>query len=143
MKTKIIFLGLVAILTLLAGACSMNSGTPKQTTIAINDNEFAQNKTVSKEITMQKGSTLIIEVPSNPSTGFSWTDPVITQATVVKLEESKYIAPSTNLTGASGTQTWKFTATAKGTTKIESQYSRPWEGGEKGVQIFEITITVQ
>ena len=143
MNTKIILIGAIAIIALFTGACTAALGTPKQTTIDISYDEFEQAKDISKEVTMSKGGQLVIELPSNPSTGFSWTEAMIAEASVLEENESKFVEPVEQAMGTAGTQVWTFTATGKGTTTVEMQYSRPWEGGEKAEWTFEITVTVQ
>ena len=143
MKTKITILGVITMVALFAGACSAALGTPKQTTIGVNYDEFAQQKNISKEVTIPLGSELIVELPSNPSTGFSWTEADIADTTVIKLDESKYVAPEGQVVGAAGKQVWTFTASEKGTSTVEMQYSRSWEGGEKAEWTFALTVTVQ
>ena len=143
MKTKLMILGAIAILTLITGACSTAIGTPKQTTIDVSYDEFAQQKNISKEIAITQGSTLIIELPSNPSTGFSWSKATISDTDVVKQDDSKYVATEGQVVGAAGQQVWTFASTGKGTSNITMQYSRPWEGREKAEWTFEITIIVK
>jgi inhibitor of cysteine peptidase len=143
MKTKITIIGMIAVLVLLAGACSTALSTPKQTNVVISNDDFSRNKNIVREMTIPQGSTLLVDIPSNPSTGFSWTGPDIAEPAVVKLDDSKYNAPESQVVGAAGTQTWTFTAAGKGTTKVTMQYSRPWEGGEKSELTFEMTVTVQ
>ena len=48
------------------------------------------------------GSKLIVEIPSNPSTGFSWTEADIADTTVIKLDESNYVTPEGQVVGAAG-----------------------------------------
>jgi predicted secreted protein len=63
---------------------------------------------------------------------------------VVQQTASEYVAPETQgLVGASGNQVWTFEALQKGTTSLTMEYGRPWEGGEKGVWTFELTVTVK
>ena len=143
MNTKIMLIGAIATIVLFAGACTAALGTPKQTTIDISYDEFEQEKNISKEVIMAKGTQLVIELPSNPSTGFSWTEATIAEASVLEETESKFVEPEEQAMGTAGTQVWTFTAMGKGTTTVEMQYSRPWEGGEKAEWTFEITVTVQ
>ena len=143
MKAKIAVLGAIATIVVLAGACTAALGSPKQTSIDVNSSEFAVNKNISKEVVIDKGSTLVIDLPSNATTGYSWGDAAIGNKDILKQTDTKYVAPEGQVIGAGGTQTWTFTATEKGTTKITMHYGRPWEGGEKAELTFEIAVTVR
>jgi inhibitor of cysteine peptidase len=143
MNTRIMLAGVVAIIGIFAGACTAALGTPKQTTIDISYDEFAQVKNISKEITIAKDAQLVIELPSNPSTGFGWTEAEIAEASILQENENKFVEPEEQAMGTEGTQVWTFTATEKGTTTVEMEYSRPWEGGEKAEWTLEITVVVQ
>jgi len=52
-------------------------------------------------------------------------------------------AQAQGMVGAPGAQVWTFKALKKGATTVSLDYSRPWEGGEKGVWTFELTVTVK
>jgi inhibitor of cysteine peptidase len=143
MKTKVAILGAIAALAVFAGACSAAMGSPKQTTIGVGYDEFSQGKTISKQITMTEGTELIVNLASNPSTGFNWTQAAIGTPSVLTQVDSKYVAPDTKALGAAGTQVLTFKASAKGTTTVKMDYSRPWEGGEKAEWTFTLTVTVQ
>ncbi|MFC1983316.1 protease inhibitor I42 family protein, partial [Chloroflexota bacterium] len=45
--------------------------------------------------------------------------------------------------GTPGQEVWTFKALKKGTTTVFMEYSRPWEGGEKGEWTFNLTVTVK
>jgi inhibitor of cysteine peptidase len=143
MKTKVAILGAIAALAVIAGACSAAIGSPKQTTIGVGYDEFSQGKNISRQITIAEGTELIVNLASNPSTGFNWTQAAIATPSVLTQTDSKYVAPDTKALGAAGTQVWTFKASAKGTTTVKMDYSRPWEGGDQGVRNFVLTVIVK
>ncbi len=143
MKTRTIVVAALALVAILTSACSAAIGGPSQTTVAVSDDEFAQAKNVTKQITINAGSELTVRLASNASTGFSWTDPTLGTPGTLTQTDDKYVAPANGIPGAPGTQVWTFKASAKGTTTVKADYSRPWEGGEKGVFTFQLTVTVQ
>jgi inhibitor of cysteine peptidase len=49
--------------------------------------------------------------------------------------------PTSPLLGAPGTETWTFEALKVGTTAMD--YSRPWQGGEKGAGTFMASVEVR
>jgi predicted secreted protein len=42
-----------------------------------------------------------------------------------------------------GVEEWWFTAGQAGVTTATMSYSRPWEGGEKDVRTFVLTVAVK
>jgi predicted secreted protein len=143
MKTKVAILGAIAALAVFAGACSAAMGSPKQTTIGVGYDEFSQGKNISKQITIAEGTELVVNLASNPSTGYGWTQAIVGMPSVLTQIDSKYVAPDGKAVGAAGTQVWTFKASAKGTTTVKMDYSRPWDGGEKAERTFTLTVTVQ
>jgi len=143
MKTKVAIFGAIAALAVFAGACSAAMGSPKQTTIGVGYDEFSQGKNVSKQISIAEGTELVVDLAANPSTGFSWTQAAIATPAVLSQVDSKYVAPETAALGATGRQVLTFKGSAKGTTTVKMDYSRPWEGVEKAEWTFALTVTVQ
>ena len=97
-------------------------------------------------IEMTVGGTLVITLESNPTTGFSWALVANSDETVVGEVDHEYVADETGETpmvGSGGVENWTFKALAKGESTISMEYSRPWEGGEKAVQTFDITVVVK
>jgi inhibitor of cysteine peptidase len=143
MKTNVAILGIIALVAILVGACGAAMGSPKQTTISVGYDEFSQGKNISKQVTITEGTELIVKLTSNPSTGFSWTQPIVGTTAVLTQTDSKYVTPDGKAVGAAGTQVSSFKASAKGTSTVKMDYSRPWEGGEKAEWTFALTVTVQ
>jgi inhibitor of cysteine peptidase len=88
--------------------------------------------------------TLIIALPSNPSTGFSWA---VTPPEPVGLElegEPEYVPPgsTTPAVGAAGTEVFTFTATGAGETTLTLTYARDFEPGAAGEETFTVTVDV-
>ena len=151
MKAKI----LVAIALLLAlvsaTACTAASaGTPDQTNqgtkeVAITtSDEFDQNQHIQKEVEIAKGEKLVVRLISNATTGFSWDENAqIADVGIIQQLNHEFISAETDLPGAPGAEQWTFQAENAGTTTVHLEYSRPWEGGEKDVWTFDLTITVK
>ena len=134
---------IIALVAIVVSACSSAIGGPTQTTVQVGYDEFAQTKNVVKQITVNPGSELVVNVPSNPSTGYNWTDPALGTAGVLTQSDGKYVAPTGGAVGTAGTQVWTFKASAKGITTVKADYSRPWEGGEKSEWTFQLTVAVE
>ena len=50
--------------------------------------------------------------------------------------------PENSNMGSAGKEEWQFNTLKNGTSNIKLQYSRPWEGGEKGEWSLNITVVV-
>jgi inhibitor of cysteine peptidase len=62
---------------------------------------------------------------------------------VVQQTGHEFVSPEkTGLVGAPGNEVWTFKALKKGTSTVTMEYSRLWEGGEKGVWTFNLTVVV-
>ncbi|MFQ6070366.1 MAG: protease inhibitor I42 family protein [Candidatus Aminicenantales bacterium] len=103
-----------------------------------------------KEVEVSRGGTVVIRLESNPTTGFKWELAKISDENIVQLLDHKFIPPRKKakkgkgwMTGVPGKEVWKFKALKKGVCRVHLDYSRPWEGGEKGVKKYVLTIKVK
>jgi len=98
------------------------------------------------KVEVAAGGNIIVTLESNPSTGFSWALSENTNEEVLQEAGNEFRIDNPTdppLMGAGGHEIWTFNALKKGTSTISMEYSRPWEGGEKGVQTFELTVIVE
>ncbi|MFC1872695.1 protease inhibitor I42 family protein [Chloroflexota bacterium] len=109
--------------------------------------EFQNNKHISDSIEINAGDTLVVVLCSNPTTGFQWSeDAQISDTTVLKQEVHEFTGPSSDPPpppGTPGLESWRFQTLKPGTSTIFIEYSRPWEGGEKGEWTFTLDVTVK
>ncbi|WP_433575992.1 protease inhibitor I42 family protein [Nocardia brasiliensis] len=91
------------------------------------------------------GQSLVLTLPANPSTGFSWQisglDPNVARVQgepTFKQDPSVPVAP-----GAGGTSEWTFVGEGAGVTQLTMDYMRPWEQGIAPAQTFSLTIKVE
>lgn len=91
-------------------------------------------------LTTRVDREIIINLDSNPTTGYTWLEEY--DNAFMKLVDAEYKpgATSTGLAGAGGTQTYRFRAIEPGKTRLTLIYKRPW--GDKSVEekVFNITI---
>jgi inhibitor of cysteine peptidase len=80
---------------------------------------------------------------SNATTGYSWELKGISNPAILEKTDNKYVTPTSGLVGAGGKEVWTFKALKAGTTALSMEYSRPWEGGRKGANSFNVTIVVK
>lgn len=99
------------------------------------------NQTYSKEISVRVNESFEISLKSNPSTGYTWMDPIY-DSEYLTLTGSTYILPPlSNVSGAPGTQVYTFKALKAGDTEIKLIYKRPWENCIGKITIYHINIT--
>ena len=139
---KMVFFSLVCVLLLPLILAGCGSGT--KTTLELKLDDFAAQNNIVKDITVSPKGIITVTLGSNGSTGYQWGEAVIDNATQLEQTSHKTIEPSqTNLVGAAGKETFTFTAKKAGTATITLSYSRPWEGGEKGIYTLTINITIK
>ena len=96
-------------------------------------------------VKLADGGELIVALPSNLTTGFSWS---VSEATAPGLElqgEPRYVPPGSTspVAGAAGTQVFTFEATAPGSAGLVLEYKRPFEPGVAPEETFSVTVEVR
>jgi len=125
--------------------------TTEQASIEVSCNDFMETPNISRELEVAVGEVFTVTLCSNPTTGFQWSESVqISDPTVLEQVDHKFVAPEAKGKGnkppAPGTpsqEIWTFKALKEGESTISMEYSRPWEGGEKGEWTFVLTVTVK
>ena len=92
-------------------------------------------------ITGQTGELIVIELASDPTTGFSWMQVGHPAPRVVTLMESDYAQAASAAAGVLGHQRWTFRLTGPGTANITFGYGRTWANvpAEKAT-MFSVTV---
>ncbi len=93
-------------------------------------------------VTVSVGGRFVLALPSNPSTGYTWSVARIADPSVVTASGQRYVASRTNRIGAEGTDRLTFVAERKGTTTIELVYQRPFDPGGPGTETKAYRVTV-
>ena len=142
MKSKLVLVCIMVAISLCLSACLPAS---KQVSIAVSCNDFMRQNHISQEAEVAVDGSLTVTLCSNPSTGFRWVESAqISDQTVLQQTDHRFVSPGDQeLIGAPGQQVWTFKALKKGTSTISMEYSRAWEGGEKGEWTFNLTVTVK
>ncbi|MES2819863.1 MAG: protease inhibitor I42 family protein [Pseudomonadota bacterium] len=89
------------------------------------------------------GQTLILSLPSNPSTGYRWQLLDAAAPTLRSLGPEVYSAEETGLVGSGGRSTWRFQAADAGEARLLLHYLRPWETGVAPAETFDCLIQVK
>jgi len=142
LKLKLILICAVVAASLCLFACS-----PKQVLVEISCDEFYGQNHISQEVDVAVGDLFTVTLCSNPSTGFQWSESAqISDQTVLQQIDHQFVGPESEPPpppGTPGQEIWTFQALEKGTSTISMEYSRPWEGGEKGEWTFNLTVVVK
>ena len=144
MKLKSILLITVMVVSALVVACD----TPSQKAwVEVSCDEFYDSRQINMALEVQAGETFEVKLCSNPSTGFQWLENVqISEATILGQENHKFIGPESEPPpppGTPGQEVWTFKALKEGSSTIFFEYSRPWEGGEKGEWTCTVNVIVK
>jgi predicted secreted protein len=96
-------------------------------------------------ISLKVGDTKRIELPSKPSTGYSWyPTKEIKENPIISLVDSGYEAAQTGKAGSGGVQFWEIKGNKKGSTTLILEYKRSWEKNvkpnDKNVKPFIINV---
>lgn len=95
------------------------------------------------EVRAAVGQDLVILLPSNPTTGYSWRL-AESRPDMIKLAGREYRTrqQSQDIVGAGGVEEWRFTALGRGKTTLVFEYVRPWEkdAPPAGRKTFKIDI---
>ena len=141
MKLKLIMVSLMVFVALSLLACAPAS---KEVSLEVPIDEFMSQKHISQQIEVTAGESIKVTLGSNPTTGFQWEQPVISDEAVIEQEgQSEFVPPQEQIPGAGGKEIWTFKALKAGNTTVSMEYSRPWEGGEKAEWTFNLTVTVR
>jgi predicted secreted protein len=116
--------------------------------IEISCDDFYEETFITDSLTIDSGEQITIKLCSNPSTGFEWSDmPENTHPEVLSQDNHDFAIQGDNSKplppGTPGMEIWTFKALEKGQTQLFFEYSRNWEGGEKGAWTYTLNVTVQ
>jgi predicted secreted protein len=156
MKYRLVLVGMILILVLGLLACqSGNSTETSKTTSSLTGyaaatmikyytcTAFEKKPNVAEEITFPANKGVTVRLCSNQTTGFQWSEPEISDTSVIDFTEHSYTPPVSDEVGAAGTEKFVFLGVNPGTTTVYLEYSQPWEGGEKAVWTCTLTIIVE
>lgn len=93
-----------------------------------------------KTVDIALDSELLVSLPENPATGYTWAIAGKDDA-MTDLVESIYVP--TNLTpGRGGLRTFRFSMREEGVTQLRLKRWKPWEGDKSVVERFEVTLRI-
>lgn len=95
-----------------------------------------------KDIDLAAGSTLVVKLPSNPSTGYTWT--LAGDPSPLKLQKTIFHRnpKDDNAVGAPGTETFQLSAKSAGMAMLTIVYRRSWEYNIPPAKTFAVHVNV-
>ena len=117
----------ILVATILLSGCATSSSTPSPTLppTAASPTILPEPSDPTQLITVKRGETFNIVVPSNASTGYHWEIIPELDETIVQSAERGYIAQQPILAGSGGMDVWAFRAVGAGETTIVLGYYPP------------------
>lgn len=89
------------------------------------------------------GQTLLLTLPSNPTTGFRWNIVDPAAAVVQSVGAEAYNAGNDDgIVGSAGHSTWRFLAKTAGTAHLKLLYRQPWATDVAAAQSFDCELQV-
>jgi inhibitor of cysteine peptidase len=123
---------------MLAIACALLVAAPALAIESANGTVFT-----SSPVAVKVNQDFLIALPSNPTTGYSWT--AKTTGSAVAVEGSAYqpsAATGKPMMGAGGQQIFIVQSLKPGTATIAFSYARPWQKGVKAARTMTFAVTV-
>jgi len=143
MKLKSILIATLLVSSLLFLGCgTASSEVYSEYHLKVSCAKFQAYHHFISEIQLAVGDIITVELCSNPTTGFQW-EYETTGRTVLQETDHDFVPPGSDEPGTPGKDIWTFEAIEKGETELRMEYSRPWEGGEKGEWTYTLTVTVE
>ncbi len=107
--------------------------------------QVLSEKDTGTVIELTKGERVLIELESNPTTGFSWTASELDYAVLQPSGESTFTMGSgpDGPLGAGGMETLAFQAVERGETSLRLEYTRPFERGSLPAKVLRYDFKVQ
>jgi len=127
---------------LLAGCGGGGGGV----TVTVTCDDFAgpQPVHVDRAVTLGVGEALTLALCAGQGTGFSWQQPVIADAAVLRAAGRSFEPPEdAGRVGAPGTAVLTFETLEAGAAGVRISYSRPWQGGEQAVWSVALAVEVE
>jgi inhibitor of cysteine peptidase len=122
------------------GICLLLAGcatTPSFQTLTERDN--------GRHISVPVGEVLVVQLPGNPTTGFSWQARTAADSVLESMGEPTYIQNPARLgmTGVGGTESWQFKAVKAGSETLRLEYVRSWETNTAPAKVITFDLVVR
>jgi inhibitor of cysteine peptidase len=93
-------------------------------------------------IALRIGRELVLNLESNPSTGYRWVQADTETPVLIVFGKPAYKQGSP-LPGAGGVESWTFRAVERGAQTLKFEYRRPWEKNTPPANTIVLHVTVR
>ena len=148
MESRFILAVVAAIALLFAAAalvaCDDDGGDSGGTTPAAPRELQLSDADSGKTARADVGSTIIVALTSNASTGFAWRVHESLPPQLEQVGDVRYVPPGSTepVTGAAGTEVFTFKASSTGTAELALDYVRSFEDGDPA-STYSVTIEIE
>ncbi len=96
-----------------------------------------------KDIDLTAGTTLIVKLASNPSTGYKWT--LVGEPSPLKLQKTSFRQSTSKpgVAGAPGIDVFQLSTNSAGMATLTLVYRRSWEYNVPPVKTFTVRVDVR
>jgi predicted secreted protein len=105
------------------------------TTISIGDN--------GKTFKVKAGQSVIVQLPVQRGTGYSWRPTKDEQPLLLELKEQGDVSKSSSKPGSEEMQEFSFSSKIAVTTELVFEYRRPWDQNSSPAKFFRVKIESQ
>jgi inhibitor of cysteine peptidase len=95
-----------------------------------------------KTIDVNTGATIVVELESNPSTGYTWESRDLDASLIREIGEIRFKSSNPGLVGAGKMQTLTYKALHVGTANLTLVYHRPWEKDGKPQDTLFVIVNI-
>jgi len=143
-RSALIYSLFIATITIFNCCSSSDYDFLRDVKVELGYEDFTKQPQYSGSVKIGSGGELTVVLFSNPTTGCCWSELAqISDQAVLQQTDHKFLPPESNQTGAGGKEVWTFKALRPGMSTVYLEYGRPWEGGEKKVWTFNLTVLVE
>jgi inhibitor of cysteine peptidase len=141
-RTRLVDVALLCFATVIA-AQALQSSPPGSSTKSTIPAVTIADRDNGTDVDLTAGGMLIVKLPSNPSTGYSWA--VAGDSSPLKLQKTSFVqkSHSRQMVGSAGTQVLRFGANSVGMGNLTVVYRRSWEYNVPPVKTFTVRGNVR
>jgi len=138
------YLFMIYLLLTIALLIACSSAPVKESSFNVSCEQLSKSNHIDINIEVNEGDLLVLNICSNPTTGFQWSEvPEISAQNILKQTYHKFTPPETGKVGTSGSAEWGIQILKEGNSTLIWEYSRPWDGGEKAEWSVTATVTAK
>jgi C1A family cysteine protease len=104
--------------------------------------ELRVTESAADEAVEINGEVLVVNLASNPSTGYGWQVQGLPPGILRQLDASEWVPDVPGKLGGSGTEVLRFAGIGKGRVILNLVYARPWETDRAPAKTFSLAVQV-